>query len=199
MGAPAGQRLHARQRGRDVARLDRGCCSGCAPDAGRRSVLAASARVSRMARGVTRLEPQRLVESRHVALPRLPRLDPAGIHDLDGVSAGRSEHPGRVVAGPVALAGVHLAEQVLVVPQQDEEAAVHDRGVVELRVGVARGDRRDRRVEDGGVAQPGVAVAGGEGAGQGATGARARWAVPASSAGAATGFAACSSASRRRA
>jgi hypothetical protein len=118
-----------------------------------------------MARGVTRLD------GGQVPLPRLPRLHAAGIHDLDGVPAGRFEHPRRVVAGPVALAGVNLAEQVVVVPQQDVEPAIHDRSVVELRVGVPSGARRDRGVEHGGVAQPGVAVAGGERAGQGAAGA----------------------------
>ena len=141
-----------------------------------------------------------VVEPGDVALADLPGLDAAGIHDLDGVAAGGAQQPGGVVAGAVALAGLDLAQQVLVVPHQHEDAAVHARRVVQLRVAVPGHERRDRRIEGGGVAQTGVAVAGGEGARDRAAGARpAPEARRRAARAAATGSAACSSGISRRA
>ena len=96
---------------------------------------------------------QGVVEAVQVPLPRLPGLDPARVHDLDGVAAGGAEQPGGVVAGPVALAGGDLPQQVLVIPHQREEAAVHAGGVVQLGMAVPGHERRHGRIEDGGVAQ----------------------------------------------
>jgi hypothetical protein len=64
--------------------------------------------------------------------------------------------------------------QVLIVAEQCEEAAIDDGRIVELGVRLASGNWCDRRIEDGRVAEPCVAVAGREGAGDGAAAARAR-------------------------
>ena len=49
-----------------------------------------------------------VVQPIEIPLSRLPGLDPAGIHDLDGVGPGRAEEPGGVVACPLPLAGGNL-------------------------------------------------------------------------------------------
>ena len=102
--APAGQRLHGRERGRRVARH----AEVVAVDVHRMR------KAERVRRVGERLEDRRaasprgpptgIVEPGHVALPRLPRLDAARVHDLHRVAAGGAEQPGGVVARAVALA-----------------------------------------------------------------------------------------------
>src|SRR6187431_714434 len=94
--------------------------------------------------------------------PPLPELDAPGVHDLDGVRAGGAEQPGRVLASPLALAGIDEAEQILIVAEQDEEATVDDGSVFELPVREASHERRHGRVEHGRVTQSGVSVPGRE-------------------------------------
>ena len=123
--------------------------TGC----GSPSALAASVSVSRIARGVTAAAGDGVVEAGDVPLPDLPRLDPAGIHDLHRIAAGGAEQPGGVVPRAVALAALDLAQQVLVVPHEHEDPAVHAGRVVQLRVAVPREQGGHCRVERGGVAQ----------------------------------------------
>ena len=107
---------------------------------------------------------ERLVERGEVPLRRLPRLHAARIDDLDRVAAGGTEEPGHVVARAIPLAGVDQLEQVVVVAHQHEAPGIDARRVAHFVVRVPRRERSDGRVEHGGVAEPGVAIAGGEGA-----------------------------------
>src|SRR6266540_1831195 len=125
--------------------------------------------------GRYRRRADRVVESGDVArrCSALPQLHTARVDDLDRVRSGCAQHPGGVVPRARLLAGRNLPEQVLVVAQQCEEPGIDDWRVIELRVRVARGERRYRCFHRGRIAQPGVAIARGERAGDGAPGPRA--------------------------
>src|SRR2546422_11457609 len=85
-------------------------------------------------------------------------------HDLDRVTPSRPQEPRHVIARPGALTGGELAEQIVVVAEQHEEAGIDDRCVVELRVRVPSGEGGHRRFHHRGIAEPGVAIAGRKGA-----------------------------------
>src|SRR6266550_657135 len=120
--------------------------------------------------------PERIVQTAHVApiSSTLPHCDAARVHDLDRVTPSRPQEPRHVIARPGALTGGELAEQIVVVAEQHEEAGIDDRRVVELRVRVSSGERSHRRFHHRGIAEPGVAIAGRKGARHGPPGARAR-------------------------
>ncbi len=93
----------------------------------------------------------------------LPHLDAAGVHHLQRVPAGRVQQP--AAERPHAVRVRRAASwsiSVVVVADEDEEALVDDRRVVELFVRVPGTERRNGGVEHGGVAEAGVQVAGGE-------------------------------------
>ena len=94
--------------------------------------------------------------------PPLPQLDAAGVDGLDGVALGRVQQPAGVVAQAIPFAGGDQRQRIFVVAEEDEEALVEDRRVVEFFVGVAGGEGRDGGVEHGRVAHAGVQVAGRE-------------------------------------
>ena len=169
---PAGQGLHARQRGGRVARH----AEVIAVDMDRvrepERVGGVGERLQDRARGHCPAG-DGIVETGDVSLPALPRLDPTRIHDLHRIAAGGAEEPGGIVPHAVALAALDLAEQVLVVPHEHEDPAVHAGRVVQLRVAVPREQGCHCRVERGGVAQARVAVTGGEGRRDGTAAARA--------------------------
>ena len=70
---------------------------------------------------------------------------PTAARRTTGIHSDPASYPARAaaiaVARPIPLPRLDLAQQVLVVPQQHEEAAVHDRGVVEPEQLVDRGRR----------------------------------------------------------
>ena len=92
----------------------------------------------------------------------LPPLDAAGIDDLERVTAGSAEQPRGVFARTFAISGGQQVQQVVVVAHEHEESAVDDWGVVEVCVGRPCHERRHRGIEDGGVAEARVSIAGGE-------------------------------------
>src|SRR5262249_17524677 len=114
------------------------------------------------------------VEAGDVAAALLPDLDAAGVDQLHAVALGGTQQPGGVGAQAVHVVRRDLAQDVVVVAEEDQETLVDDGRVVELLVGVAGSQGRDGGVERGGVAEAGVEVAGGEGAGHAAGGAGAR-------------------------
>ena len=173
MGATSVHRAHAGERGGDVS----GHAEVVAVDVGRVRQRQAVGRLDqRFEDGARRhaIGSHRRIEPDAIARTALPQLDAAGIDHLDRIAAGGGEQPRRVLTRLGALAGGEKLQQVLVVAHQHEAAGVHDRRVVEIGVGPAREQRRDGGVEHGGVAQPRVAIPGGERARQGAPGARAR-------------------------
>ena len=107
--------------------------TGC----GSRSAFAASVSVSRIARGVTRRPPTESSRPVTFRCPVFHASTPPGFTILIAYPPVGAEQPGGVVARAVALAGLDLAEQVLVVPHQHEDAAVDARRVVELARGCA--------------------------------------------------------------
>ena len=115
-----------------------------------------------------------IIERLHLAHIPLPQLDPARIHDLDRVRARGLQNPRRIVLRPAHLVRRDLAMQIIIVAQQREKAAVDDRRVIELCVCLASGYGCDGGIEHGGVAEPRVAIAGREGARDGAAAAGAR-------------------------
>ena len=124
---------------------------------------------------------------------------PPGFTILTAYAPVDSEQPRGVVARTIPFAGLDLAQEILVVPHEHEDAAVDARRVVELAVAVPRRERRDGGVESRRVAQAGVAVARREGARHRAAGPRARGAGRRRAIGAGAGSAACSSGMSRRA
>jgi len=114
-----------------------------------------------------------LVKVGDVAVAALPQLGAAGIGQLDGIGLGGVEPPGHGLAQFLGAAGRDELEEQVVVPQQDVEAFVHDRRVIQLRQGLASAQRGHGRVHYGGIAQRGVTLAGGKGAGHAAARARA--------------------------
>ncbi len=66
------------------------------------------------------------------------------------------------------LAVLNRLHHVMIIPHQDEKAFVDEGRIVQLFVGMAGGQRRDGRIERSRVPQPGVEIAGGERAGNGA-------------------------------
>ena len=100
-----------------------------------------------------------------VALP-LPLLVAAGIDQLHAHRPRRVHPPGDGVPEVPLAPGAQQVVQEHVVAEQHVEALVDHRRVVELLDHVPRRQRRHRGVEGGGVAERGVAVAGGEGRGR---------------------------------
>ena len=94
--------------------------------------------------------------------PLLPDLDAAGVDDLQRVAAGGVQQVAEEVAELLVLPGGDPVHDVVVVADEDVEALVDDRRVVELFVRVPRAEGRDGGVEHGRVPQAGVQVAGGE-------------------------------------
>jgi hypothetical protein len=107
----------------------------------------------------------------HVELARieLECADAAGIDHLDADALGGVQRPRHVVVDEFLVrARRHQAQQEIIVAEQRITALVHDRRVAHFHVRLARVHRQDRRLETGGVAHLGVAVAGGERRGRGA-------------------------------
>src|SRR5438093_1274470 len=77
-----------------------------------------------------------LVKPVQVPLSRLPGLDPARVHDLDGVGAGRADEPGRIIPGALPLACLDLAQEIFVIAHQDEDPTVNAWRIVQLCVAV---------------------------------------------------------------
>ena len=153
MGAPAGQRVHLSPASWRVARRCRDCCSGCGPGAGAgaRSPRRSASRESRAA------SPARPpTESSSPATLRWPVFQastPPGFTILTAYAPVAPQQPGGVVARAVALARLDLPQQVFVVSHQHEDAAIHARRIVELRMAVPGHEGRDRGVERSGIAR----------------------------------------------
>ena len=109
-----------------------------------------------------------VVERVDVAVALLPQLHPAGIHELHPIATGGVEPPRHRVLDPVPARPHGPArlpdqlEQHLVVAHQDQERLVDHRRVAQLGEHVARGQRRGGRLDDRGVAEQRVPIAGGE-------------------------------------
>ena len=95
--------------------------------------------------------------------PLFPRLDAAGIDELDSVGlrpvhdpADEGSQPGRIIAG-------NLLQGVVIVAQENVKALVDDRRVLQFFVGLASAERSDGGVESGRVAEPRVEMPGGDG------------------------------------
>ena len=96
-----------------------------------------------------------------LALVELEGADAAGIHHLDGDGLRGVQRPGHVVVDlRLARSGGEQPQEEVVVAEQRVGALVDDRRVAHLHVGLARVGRQHRRLEAGGVAHGGVAVAG---------------------------------------
>ena len=155
----------------------RGCWRGCGPGCGSPSSSTAPPIASSTWRGVTSKPGDLVVERVDVAVVLLPELDPAGVDELDAVAAGGLEPPRHRVAQLRRDRAAGLADQLeqhLVVAHQDQERLVDHRRVAQLGEHVARGQRRGGGLDDRGVAEQRVAVAGGERRGDQAAGARAQ-------------------------
>jgi hypothetical protein len=104
-----------------------------------------------------------LIQPVHVAARQLlPHLDPARVDDFRCEALGRPQEPRDERPQPLGLVAMNRLHHEVVVAHEHEEALVDARRVFELFVNVACGERRDRGVERGGVAEAGVLVAGGE-------------------------------------
>ena len=104
----------------------------------------------------------------------LEGADAAGIDGLHRQRLGRLQHPADIVVDrALALVGRHHAQQHVLVAEHDVAALVDERRVRQLGMGVAGVAGDHGRLEGGGVAHLGVAVAGDEGRGRGAAAAAA--------------------------
>ena len=92
---------------------------------------------------------------------------PPGFTTLTAMRLGGVHGPGDVVLDrATVLLGRELAQEEVVAAEHDERAFVDDRRVAHLHVRLARIGRQHGRLEAGGVAHLGVAVAGGHRRGQ---------------------------------
>ena len=107
-----------------------------------------------------------------LALIELEGADAAGIDDLDGDRLRGMHGPGDVVLDRLeVLLGRELAQEEIVGAEHDEGAFVDHRRVAHLHMRLARIGGQHGRLEAGGVAHLGVAVAGDMGRGHRAAGA----------------------------
>ena len=107
-----------------------------------------------------------------LALIELEGADAAGIDHLDGDRLRRMHGPGDVVLDALELVlGRELAQEEIVAAEHDEGAFVDHRRVAHLHMRLARIGGQHGRLEAGGVAHLGVAIAGDHGRGHGMAGA----------------------------
>ena len=101
-----------------------------------------------------------------LAAVELEGADAAGVDHLHRHRMGGAHHPGDIVVDHRLLGAFgQEAQQEIVVAEHDIAALVDHRRVGELGMGVARIARHHRRLEGGGIAELGIAIAGEEGAG----------------------------------
>ncbi len=104
-----------------------------------------------------------------LALIELEGADAAGIDDLDGDRLRGVHGPGDVILDRLeVLLGRELAQEIVVGAEHDEGAFVDHRRVAHLHMRLARIGGQHGRLETGGVAHLGVAIAGDMGRGHGA-------------------------------
>ena len=107
-----------------------------------------------------------------LALVELEGADAARIDHLDGDGLRRMHGPGDVVFdGLEILLGRELAQEEIVAAEHGEGALVDHRRIAHLHMRLAGIGREHGRLEAGGVAHLGVAIAGDHGRGHGMTGA----------------------------
>jgi len=92
------------------------------------------------------------VETLDVAAAFFPDLDAAGVDELHAITLGRREQPGDIGTKLFRLVSGDLIQDVMIVPDKDEEPLVDDGRIVELFVRVPCAERRDRGVKGGRVA-----------------------------------------------
>ena len=113
-----------------------------------------------------------------LAAVELEGADAAGIDHLHRHRMCGAHHPGDIVVDHRLLGAFgQEAQQEIVVAEHDIAALVDHGRVGELGMGVARVARHHRRLEGGGIAELGIAIAGEEGAGRGMAAAAAPLAV----------------------
>src|SRR6185436_18726765 len=161
MSAPASQGFHALQRHSHISRPPQVVAVNVNRMGKAQPVPHISQRLEN-APGRDVAGPYSVVEPVDITATILPLLDTAWVHDLDRVAAGPFQQPRRVVPSTRRLAGGYLAQQEVIVAQQDEESRVNARRVVQLEMGVEGAQGSHRRVKGCGIAQPRVAVTGRE-------------------------------------
>jgi hypothetical protein len=92
----------------------------------------------------------------------LPDFHAAGIYDLQRIPARGVQQPGAETLQACRLVAFDLLHRIVVVPHQHEEAFVNHGRIVELLMRMAGTQRRNRGIEDGGIAKARVKIAGDE-------------------------------------